>query len=174
MYRAFWLDSKKQRWVELRRSGPAPQMHMAFVLENGEFFGFTDEQIAEIRALPRLPYEIGDYPRWFVDALMGRWIKVNVDEMFVSFTTTDRFGRQHIEAMQDFLLGTKLSKHAVFIAGEPSGRMIARILDTPAFLTMRQPGEVRRAAAMFRAVTALTRAGHHDLAGQLDAIEKAR
>ena len=95
-----------------------------------------------------MPYEISDYPEWLWRPLLAGWIKVNVDSRYVSFTVPDRLTRQHIEAMQNFMV-TKPFRQGVFIAGEPSGRMIAKIDDPLDLQTIRHPGELKRIAAGF-------------------------
>jgi hypothetical protein len=145
MYRAFWLDVMTGRAVELRRSGGPIETHMAYVLDHPERFGLDAARVEEARTGP-LPYEISEYPDWIVKPLLARFVKVNVDERYCSFTTTDRPTRKHIEAMQQFLIDTRLTRLGVFIAGEPSGRMIART-SAREFLGIDRPAELRRLVA---------------------------
>lgn len=145
MYRAFWLDVMTGRAVELKRSGGPIETHMAYVLDHPEDFGLDRERVEEARTGP-LPYEISEYPEWIVKPLLARFVKVNVDERYCSFTTTDRTSRKHIEAMQQFLIDTRLTRLGVFVAGEPSGRMIARS-SAREFLGIDRPAELRRLVA---------------------------
>lgn len=144
-YRAFWLDVLTGRAVELKRSAGDVETHMQFVLEHPERFGLDPERVEQARTGP-LPYEVSEYPDWIVKPLLTRFVKVNVDERYVSFTTQDRPDRKHIEAMQQFLIETKLTRLAVFVGGEPSGRMIGRT-SSREFLGIDRPAELKRLVA---------------------------
>lgn len=147
MNRAYWLDVSTGREVEIQR----PQSHMRAVVEHPERFGLsplTVRQVEAFRGERPIPYEISEYPEWLYRPLLARWIKVTVDSRYVSFTVPDRLTRRHVEAMQDFMAPKRL-RQGVFIAGEPSGRMIAKLDDPRDLQTIRQPGELKRMAAAF-------------------------
>lgn len=135
MYRAFWLDTETGRHIRLRRGGDV-EKHVEYVVEHPDTFGFSGPYAGIVDSLlqqEQLPYEVSEYPEPFVTHLLGRWIKVNVDGRFVSFTTTDRLSSRHIEAMQDFLVDARLMRLGVFIAGEPSGQTIALFQESADF-----------------------------------------
>ena len=146
-YRAFWLDTQTGDSIELGR-GVAVEVHIQYVLQNPETFGFTgrDAQQLEAMARGRIPYELSDYPEWLVKRLLSRWVKVRVDERYINFTTQDRPTRKQIEAMQDFAT-EKRFRRGVFLMGEPSGKILARFTRLEDFMLVRQPGELRRVAA---------------------------
>lgn len=149
-YRAFWLDTKTGQAVELGR-GVAPEVHIQYVLEHPETFGFTGSDAEKLRSMASgpVPYELTDYPDWLVRPLLRRWVKVRIDERYVNFTTQDRPSRQQLEAMQDWFMAKRF-RLGVFLMGEPSGKILARFHKPEDFLAVRQPGELRRVAAQFR------------------------
>lgn len=144
-YRAFWLDVKSGRAVELKRGDGETETHMQFVLEHPARFGLDAERVGQLRP-EELPYEISEYPEWIVRPLLARFVKVNVDDRYVSFTVTDRLTRQHMEAMQQFLEQARLTHLHVFMAGEPSGKMISRAT-AQEFLDIGKVAELRRLVA---------------------------
>lgn len=123
MYRAFWLDTKSGHAIELKRSFTDVETHMGYVLDKPDAFGLSRQAV---EAVPDPPYEISEYPAAITKPLLDRFIKVNVDERYISFTVTDRLGKRHIQAMQGFVVSHRMTHLGVFVAGEPSGRMIAR------------------------------------------------
>lgn len=149
-YRAFWLDTQTGDSIELGR-GVAVEVHIQYVLEHPETFGFAGQDAERLREMSRgrVPYELSDYPDWLVKRLLGRWVKVRVDERYVNFTTQDRPTRRQLEAMQDFAV-EKRFRRGVFLMGEPSGKILARFTRLEDFMQVRQPGQLRRVAARFR------------------------
>lgn len=148
-YRAFWLDTATGRSIELGR-GVASEVHIQYVLEHPETFGFRGPVAAKMLAMSsgQVPYELSDYPDWIVKPLLDRWVKVRIDERYCNFTTQDRPSRKLLEAMQQFMLDKRF-RQGVFLMGEPSGKILGRFTRPEDFQMIRQPGELRRIAARF-------------------------
>jgi hypothetical protein len=121
-YRPFWLSLTGQV-VEV------PSLHMQFVRDNPGLFSLTEQHQQKLAAVPEHYSDPGQFPRDVMERIFRSWIRIQTmrsPSNVAMFTVSDRPGRQHLEAIQDFLLRQRFNNGRVLVYQFPSGKLLYR------------------------------------------------